>query len=176
MADTNTQGYAGTARYKSGISIEVGTYEKNMAVTMTLAGATGTNSDAMSTKSTSATTAATPSPTPAPTPGPVSSETTATCTKPAQVSAGGYGCPSTESVAMTCSNLSTATFLITGIGASDAARAKFQTKTCGVIGSVSAQTKHCGRLDYSKTDSTKVNHPYIWQICQKECKVLSKCA
>ena len=37
-ADTNTQGYAGTMRYTSGITIKAVAYEKNMAVTIKLAG------------------------------------------------------------------------------------------------------------------------------------------
>jgi hypothetical protein len=166
-ADTNTQGYAGTTRYMSGITIEVGAYEKNMAVIISLAGATGTNSGATPSKSKS-TTIATDATTP-----PVT--TTATCTKPAQVEAGGYGCPSTESPAITCNNTPSTKFLVTGIGATTAAQAAFQTKACRAIASLQAQKKHCSKLDYSKTDSTKVNHPYIWQTCQVECKILSKC-
>jgi hypothetical protein len=160
MADTNTQGYAGTARYRSGISIEVGVYEKNMAVTMKLAGATGTNSGAINSKSASTTADATKS----------------TCVKPANVQSKGYGCASTEKPTLNCKNPTTTTFLVTGIGSTAALQARFLTRTCATLTTAALQQNFCNRLDYSKRDATKVNHPYVWQTCPGQCKTLSKCA
>jgi hypothetical protein len=252
MADTNTQGYAGTARYKSGISIEVGTYEKNMAVTMKLAGATGTNSNPTQTKGGKApesgsaeedSTEATESDstemestetestetesteaestemestetestetesteaestemestetestetesTEAESTEMESTETestetestnnesttpptTTTCVKPPQ--AAEKGCPSTETPTMSCDNDGTMEFLVTGVGLIST---RFKTLTCSRISTPNAVGRYCDKLDYSKTDSTKVNHPYVWQTCQKECGALSQC-
>jgi hypothetical protein len=47
--------------------------------------------------------------------------------------------------------------------------------TCSRISTPNAVGRYCDKLDYSKTDSTKVNHPYVWQTCQKECGALSQC-
>jgi hypothetical protein len=159
-ADTNTQGYAGTARYKSGISIEVGAYAKNMAVTIKLAGASGTNSGAVQSKSTST----------------AGDSSRGACVKPANVASKGYGCPSTEKPTLNCKNPTTTKFVATGIGSTAAKKARFLSKSCGKLTTAALQNKFCKRVDYSKTDSTKVNHPYVYQTCPSQCKALSKCA
>jgi len=93
------------------------------------------------------------------------------CTQLDQVRIAGYGCPSTLSFVKTCNNLPTMTFLFTGVGISPT---KWKTQVCSFIGR-NNMNKFCPLIDYSKTDATGRNHPFVYQTCQKQCYTRSQC-